>query len=93
MVGGTLLQQPADCSSARWTQSDRTKPLFFCQIEAIETAIFVTEVAPKTGVTWIADRLREESEVANPGLSRLALKMATGRERRLSWPCSSLGKR
>ncbi len=61
-----------------WTRSDRTKPLFFCQIEAIETAIFVTEVAPKTGVTWIADRLREESEVANPGLSRLALKMATG---------------
>ena len=61
-----------------WSRPDREKRLFFCQLEAIETVVFITEVARKRGVTWIESRLREDSEAANPGLPRLAMKMATG---------------
>jgi type III restriction enzyme len=53
---------------------------FFCQVEAVETAIWLTEVAPKlskTGKTFI-DHLARANQDANPGLARLALKLATG---------------
>ncbi|MCR2830059.1 DEAD/DEAH box helicase family protein [Acidithiobacillus ferrooxidans] len=53
---------------------------FFCQIEAVETAIWLTEVAPqmgKSGQTY-TDHLRNASHDANPDLLRLALKLATG---------------
>ncbi len=52
---------------------------FFCQIEAVETAIWLTEVAPlrKAG-RELLEHMADASEEANPGLSRLALKMATG---------------
>ena len=58
---------------------DRERP-FFCQVEALETIIWLTEVAPHIGQTGrnILDRLRNASEDANPGLERWALKMATG---------------
>ncbi len=61
-----------------WTSSEREKRLFFCQIEAIETAIYITEVAKKYGDAWIENTLREKNESANPGLPRMAFKMATG---------------
>lgn len=61
-----------------WTNPDRERKLFFCQIEALETAIYITEVARKYGDAWIENRLREANEEANPGLYRLAFKMATG---------------
>lgn len=61
-----------------WSRPGREARLFFCQLEAVETVVFITEVAPKRGITWIEDRLREESESANPGLLRIAMKMATG---------------
>ncbi len=61
-----------------WLREGRDKRLFFCQIEAIETNIFIGEVAERQGVTWIRELLERESEVANPGLYRIALKMATG---------------
>src|SRR5258708_38894915 len=32
---------------AYWTDSNREKKLFFCQHEALETAIYITEVATK----------------------------------------------
>ncbi len=53
---------------------------FFCQIEAVETMIWLTEVAPKMGVKEkaILDRLEDTNQASNPELSRLALKMATG---------------
>ncbi|SCC94909.1 Type III restriction enzyme, res subunit [Thiomonas sp. X19] len=53
---------------------------FFCQVEAVETAIWLTEVAPqigKTGQTFI-DHLARANHDANPELMRLALKLATG---------------
>ncbi len=61
-----------------WTRPGRDKQLFFCQLEAVETIIYITEVAKRSGVPWIENRLREESDAANPGLFRMAMKMATG---------------
>ena len=53
---------------------------FFCQIEAVEVAIWLTEVAPKFGKTGkeFLDYLKSANADANPGLQRLALKLATG---------------
>ena len=53
---------------------------FFCQVEAVETAIWLTEVAPhigKTGARFL-DHLVNANNDANPELLRLALKLATG---------------
>ncbi|MGA2663155.1 MAG: DEAD/DEAH box helicase family protein, partial [Verrucomicrobiota bacterium] len=52
---------------------------FFCQVEAVETAIWVTEVAPqsKSGKRLL-DHLASANKDANPELLRLALKLATG---------------
>lgn len=57
---------------------ERGRRLFFCQIEALETLIYVTEVAKKYGDAWIENDLRRFNADANPELFRLALKMATG---------------
>lgn len=61
-----------------WKREDRERRLFFCQIEALETAIWITEVAGKYGEAWIENRLRQENERSNPLLYRIAFKMATG---------------
>ena len=53
---------------------------FFCQVEAVETAIWLTEVAPKidkNGQKFL-DHISGANEQANPELFRLALKLATG---------------
>ena len=52
---------------------------FFCQVEAVETAIWLTEVAPhaKAGKAML-DHLAAANRDANPELMRLALKLATG---------------
>ncbi len=53
---------------------------FFCQVEAVETAIWLSEVAPKSGgrgarfLTHLSNANRD----ANPELMRVALKLATG---------------
>ena len=53
---------------------------FFCQIEAVETAIWLTEVAPQLGVRGqtFLDHIHSANEQANPELLRIALKLATG---------------
>lgn len=53
---------------------------FFCQVEAVETAIWLTEVAPqfKAYGKKFLDHLDKANADANPELSRLALKLATG---------------
>jgi type III restriction enzyme len=61
-----------------WTDSQRERPLFFCQVEALETAIYLGEVANKLGDSWIPNELKRFAEDANPGLFRVAFKMATG---------------
>jgi type III restriction enzyme len=53
---------------------------FFCQVEAVETAIWLTEVARERGARgnkfW--EHLKGANEQANPALLRTALKLATG---------------
>ena len=52
---------------------------FFCQVEAVETAIWLTEVAPhEADGKRFLDHLARANADANPQLSRLALKLATG---------------
>ncbi len=61
-----------------WKRADRGRRLFFCQIEALETVIYITEVASKYGDAWIENDLRRANEDSNPLLFRIAFKMATG---------------
>ena len=53
---------------------------FFCQVEAVETVIWLTEVAPKSSSQgrrfWT--HLEAANAASNPDLMRLALKLATG---------------
>ncbi|QTR52160.1 DEAD/DEAH box helicase family protein [Thiothrix unzii] len=53
---------------------------FFCQVEAVETAIWLLEVAPSSGNKgrYFLDHLEGANQEANPELLRLALKLATG---------------
>jgi len=53
---------------------------FFCQVEAAETVVWLTEVAPKLGARWKKywEHVRGANAQANPELLRLALKLATG---------------
>ena len=54
---------------------------FFCQVEAVETLIWLTEVAPGRRDRRARELLRaleRASEDANAGLWRVALKLATG---------------
>jgi len=53
---------------------------FFCQVEAVETAIWLVEVAPKMGARTakFREHLEGANAQANPELMRLALKLATG---------------
>ncbi len=61
-----------------WTNPQREHKLFFCQIEALETAIYIGEVAGKYGDAWIENSLHDAAQAANPLLYRIAFKMATG---------------
>lgn len=83
------IPNPADWhvtpETARLLQHWRHHPFnnirpFFCQVEAVETAIWLTEVAPTVGKTGsgFLDHLSNANNDANPGLMRLALKLATG---------------
>jgi type III restriction enzyme len=61
-----------------WKREDRERRLFFCQIEALETAVWITEVAPRYGEAWVENLLRQKNQESNPLLYRIAIKMATG---------------
>jgi type III restriction enzyme len=53
---------------------------FFCQVEAVETAIWLAEVATQSGKQekGFLERLGNVNEEANPEIFRIALKLATG---------------
>ncbi len=61
-----------------WRDPERERRLFFCQIEALETAIYISEVAGKYGDAWIENEIRAANDRSNPLLYRVAFKMATG---------------
>jgi type III restriction enzyme len=65
---------------AHWRRPDWTgvRP-FFCQVEAVETIIWLTEVAPHDRRhDKFRQHLKGANAQANPELFRLAMKMATG---------------
>ncbi len=61
-----------------WSDETRENKLFFCQIEALETLMYINEVVEKVGESWIINEFKKASSEANPGLYRIAFKMATG---------------
>lgn len=63
---------------ANWQAEDRERRLFFCQIEAAETAIYLTEAAEKSADTKALNVIRGENARLNDQLPRMAFKMATG---------------
>ena len=66
----------------REIQKDETQAIrpFFCQLEAVETAIWLAEVAPKMGKRGkrVKKQLDAANAEANPDLFRVAMKLATG---------------
>ena len=66
----------------RSIQVDETVPIrpFFCQLEAVEVAIWLSEVAPKDGKRGkrFLEWLKASNAAANPDLFRIALELATG---------------
>ena len=76
----------------RALQEDTTRPIrpFFCQLEAVETAIWLAEVAPKAGrrgrrfIDWLADANAGAAGEGADALFRVALKLATGARTRNS---------
>ena len=64
---------------AHWAPGPhREDPVFFCQREAAETAIFLAEVAGRHGTADYRRRLDPVNADHNSGLPRVGLKMATG---------------
>ena len=64
---------------AHWTAGPhRDDPVFFCQREAAETAIFLAEVAGRHGTADYRRRLEPINAEHNADLPRIGLKMATG---------------
>jgi type III restriction enzyme len=83
-----MLRNPADWGVTgvtqrlleHWRHHEFAGPTpFFCQVEAVETIIWLTEVAPRRAASkGLLDQIAKANEEANPALFRLALKMATG---------------
>lgn len=73
---------PETARLLRWWRSHEFSGIrpFFCQVEAAETAIWLTEVAPQIGREGetILGHLADANRDADPELMRLAMKLATG---------------
>ena len=64
-----------------WREFNFTGPKpFFCQVEAVETIIWLAEFVPKRPAQYrtILAHLKGGNEASNPELYRLAMKLATG---------------
>lgn len=61
-----------------WADSARENRVLFCQREAVETAIYLHEVAGREDFRDFRRSIATHNETYNDGLPRIALKMATG---------------
>ena len=61
-----------------WADPERENRVMFCQREAAETAIYLSEVASRDTDVWMRNTLEKSNGEHNDGLPRVALKMATG---------------
>ena len=72
-------RSPATCSTYWQSAGARRAALFFCQLEALETAIYLTEVAGSTASRWIENAPARGERGHEPRASTaIAFKMATG---------------
>jgi type III restriction enzyme len=62
-----------------WKVEDRFRRLFFCQIEALETVIYLTEAAGKSGDQAVINDLKAFADDANPELRSARGRSAGGR--------------
>ena len=64
---------------AHWRDVTRHPRLFFCQIEALETAIYLNEVERNLNSNEpLTKMLKRQKELYHPSMLRIAFKMATG---------------
>ena len=63
---------------AYWNNPENEPRLFFCQREAVETAIYLNECENKNRDDAFHQTLLSANKEANPDLYRIAFKMATG---------------
>ena len=64
---------------AHWTSPLAMRRLFFAEVEALETLIWLTEIAPGArSQSDLLPRAERASRDFNDGLLRMAIKMATG---------------
>ena len=61
-----------------WNNPENEPRLYFCQREAVETAIYLNEYENKQRNDSFYNKLVEANEEANPDIFRIAFKMATG---------------
>lgn len=63
-----------------WWREDRTLRLFFCQLEAAETVIFLNEIRLSKKYLRFRPAFQDENllQLHDAGLTRMGLKMATG---------------
>lgn len=61
-----------------WNNPENEPRLYFCQREAVETAIYLNECENKQRNDSFYRQLVQANEEANPDLFRIAFKMATG---------------
>ena len=73
-VASTTPEQLRKWRHLTWSRKDRSRKLFFCQIEAVETLIYLTEVDPSASEA----KFRRPTTKPIRVWSRLASKMATG---------------
>ena len=79
---------------AHWRAEDRERRLFFCQIEAAETAIYLTEAAERMGDTKAAQRHpRRRTPATTAAYRGSPSRWRPGPARPSSWRCSSPGRR
>jgi type III restriction enzyme len=57
---------------------EREDPMFFCQRESAETAVYLAEAAGRQGNPDFRTRIDPQNVIHNDALARVALKMATG---------------
>ena len=76
-----------------WSDPDRERKLFFCQREALETAIYIAEVAGAYGDAWIENELHRRTRTSTPGCLDWPARWPRARARPSSWRCSSRGRR
>ena len=62
---------------ANGTQRVTTRRNLTLPSEALETAIYIAEVAKKYGDSWMENAVRAANDTSNPGLPRTAFKIAT----------------